>query len=181
MTQPMSTGERAMSLREYLDLPGELRAEYVDGRALVNPPPTFAHQQICHRLVVLLEAAVAAPAEVVAAAGWQIGAQHIRVPDVMLVAQRPAGPLVTAPPLVCAEVLSGNRSDDLVRKATEYLEAGVTQYWIIDPRDRVVDAFVNAAGGWHTLARLTDENPVAEIGLPQGVGRVQLDLGTLMP
>ena len=42
---------RPMTFRAYLDLPEETRAEYVDGCALVNPPPTLAHQRICRRLL----------------------------------------------------------------------------------------------------------------------------------
>lgn len=128
MSQPVSVGERALSWPDYLALPDELRAEYVDGRVVVNPPASYVHQKICHRLVTAFGAVLSAPCDVVSAAGWQVGPQHVRVPDVMIVDQAPEGPLVTRTPWVCVEVLSTNRSDDLVRTSTEYLEADVAQY-----------------------------------------------------
>lgn len=163
MAEPAAVVQRRMSFADYLDLPDELRAEYVDGEAIMGPPPTYEHQQICQRVVTLLNAEVAEPLVVVAAAGWHLSEDRIRIPDVMVLRQAPAGPLVTEAPLVTVEVLSTNRSEDLVRKSTEYLEAGVGQYWIVDPRDRVIDVFENTDHGWHQLAHVTDEHPDATV------------------
>ena len=63
-------------------------------------------------------------------------------PDLIVLADVPPGDVVTTEPLVVVEVLSSNRSDDLVRKSTEYLAAGAGQYWIVDPRDRVMDVLL---------------------------------------
>lgn len=179
MSQALTRAERVMSIGDYLALPDELRAEYVDGRAIVNPPPSFAHQKICQRLTALLEAAVTGEREVVAAAGWQIASDHVRIPDIMLLAKAPEGPFVTDTPLLCVEVLSTNRSDDLVRKSIEYLEAGVAQYWVVDPRDRVLDAYSNAAG-WHSLLKLTDDNQAGTLALPGDAGQAELDLSQIL-
>jgi Uma2 family endonuclease len=93
--------------------------------------------------------------------------------------REPETDLVTAPPLVAVEVLSTNRTDDLVRKSTDYLDAGAGQYWIVDPRDRVVDAFLNTPTGWEILAHLTDDNPSGTIEVGT-LGSVRLDLRDLL-
>lgn len=171
--------ERAMDFSSYLALPEDVRAEYVDGAALVTPPPSYGHQKVCQRLTRLLEDACGGRLDVVAAAGWELrpGAA-VRVPDVMVLDEEPAGTRVTATPLVVVEVVSGNRADDLVRKSTEYLEAGVSQYWIVDPRDRCIDVFANESG-WQVRARVHDDQPAAAIDLGHGV-TVTLDLDRVL-
>src|SRR5660398_207488 len=77
----------------------------------------------------------------------------------MVLTEAPSGDVVTTAPTVVIEVLSTNRTDDLVRKSTEYLGAGVRQYWIVDPRDRVLDVFELAASGWERIAQLSDDAP----------------------
>lgn len=91
-----------MSFADYLALPQDLRAEYVDGQAVVNPPPSLVHQKICQRLTFQLELALGGGAEVVAAAGWKPPgpADRLRIPDIMVLDQAPDCPLVTVPPLV---------------------------------------------------------------------------------
>jgi hypothetical protein len=39
-----------MSWEQFLEIPDDERAEYVDGKAFVSPPPGFAHQETCQRL-----------------------------------------------------------------------------------------------------------------------------------
>ena len=45
---------------------------------------------------------------------------------------------VEAPPDIAIEILSSDRSRDLVRKRQIYAEAGVREYWPIDPRNDTV-------------------------------------------
>ena len=45
---------------------------------------------------------------------------------------------VEAPPDIAIEILSTDRSRDLVRKRQIYAEAGVLEYWLIDPRNDTV-------------------------------------------
>ena len=159
-----------MTWREFLDLPDNLRAEYVDGKALVNPPPSYPHQTTCLRLRDLLVGRLGTQVIIALAVGWQVfqEARHLRIPDLMLLEAEPDGPVVTTPPPVVVEVLSTNRSEDLVRKSTEYLEAGVGQYWIVDPRDRVIDVYERGRAGWDHLAQLTDAEPETTFVTPFG-------------
>lgn len=168
--------ERRATFREYLDLPGELHAEFVNGVVVVSPPPSYAHQRACLRLRDLLVTDLPRAA-VAVAVGWRLhpDREDVRIPDVCVLTREPETELLTDPPAVVIEVLSTNRSDDLVRKSTEYLEAGAGQYWVVDPRDRVLDAYRNTPTGWEVLTRLTDDAPEDVIEVP-GLGRVHADL-----
>ena len=50
MPQILTPVARPRRVGKYLDLPEEMRAEYLDARALLNPAPALAHQLIYRRL-----------------------------------------------------------------------------------------------------------------------------------
>ena len=52
----------------------------------------------------------------------------------------------TGTPVLVIEVLSTNRSDDVVLKTGKYAAAGLPHYWIVDPRDRTFSACVLQGG-----------------------------------
>ena len=171
---------RLMTYGQFWELPDDLRAEYSDGEAIVNPPPSFRHQKICLRVRDALTDQLDRGAVVALAVGWQlVERRRLRIPDVVVLTSEPDGDIVTEPPLVAIEVLSTNRSSDLVRKATEYLDAGAGQYWIVDPRDRVIDVFVRGEGGWDQVAKLDDDRGSASIDVPP-FGPVTLVLTELL-
>ncbi|MGL5859497.1 MAG: Uma2 family endonuclease [Angustibacter sp.] len=178
---PQVAESRPMSFEEYWELPAELRAEYSDGTATVNPPPSYQHQAICLQLMLILVPIVGSRGAVVPAAGWILPGtvRRTRIPDIMVLREPPAGDWVTDPPVLAVEVVSQNRRNDVVRKATEYLEAGLERYWIVDPRDGELEAFARSSSGWQTVAHLTEKHPtgVVELG---GLGTVPLDLTTLL-
>jgi len=171
-------GQR-MSWDDYWELPEELHAEYVDGAAYVSPGPGYTHQKISIRLLDLLRAQLPG-AEVIVAAGWTgvVPRTWLRIPDVAVLARPPDGELITEAPVIAIEVLSSNRSDDRVRKYAEYFDAGAQQYWIVDPRDREVEVFSRGAGGWDSLARLTEEAPESTVAT--SLGDVTLALAAIL-
>lgn len=165
--------ERSMTWEAYLALPEDSRAEYVDGEVLMTPAPSYQHQYIADELRAALRN-VLAPWAVVTGAGWQLPGprRRQRIPDVLVVKRRPDGRYVTDVPLLAVEVLSSNRSDDLVRKTMEYFEAGLERYWIADPVDRSVSAYRRGDSVWDLEARLDAEHP--EVTIPVADGRVTL-------
>jgi Uma2 family endonuclease len=175
MSETRVPERQQMAYADYLALPEGVRAEWVDGEVLVTPSPGWEHQQACRRLANLLEAAL--PSLRVVEAVTVVLPGRERIPDVSVVSGKPEGKRITEVPIITVEVLSpDNRSEDTVRKATEYLAAGVTQYWLADPANRVVDILGNVAGRWETIARLDKERAVVEV--PVGsYGSVTVDLG----
>ena len=55
---------------------------------------------------------------------------------------------VEAPPDIVVEILSSDRSRDLVRKRQIYAEAGVLEYWLMDPRSDTVTPLELRDGGY---------------------------------
>lgn len=170
-----------MDWDEFVRLPDDVRAEYVDGRVFMTPPPTYGHQKICLLLRDVLRSQLQPPATVAVGVGWQLPGpvRRVRIPDVMVLDGEPVDDVVQTVPQIVVEVLSTNRSDDLVRKSTEYHDAGAGQYWIVDPRDRALDVFSRVPDGWTQLARLTEESPDAVVVVP-GSGLVELSLFAIL-
>jgi Uma2 family endonuclease len=138
----VTTSARALvSEREFLSLPeSTCPAELVDGEVILAPSPSFWHQEVLSRLVVALRAWAATspnPVTIVQAPfDVRFASGRILQPDAMVflapLARDVASPLDRIPDL-CIEVLSTNRAYDRVMKRFIYAEAGVAEYWIVDP------------------------------------------------
>ncbi len=65
-------------------------------------------------------------------------AERFRIPDVCVVlGGHPPGQIFTEPPFLCIEILSkDDRATDIQAKVEDYLDFGVPNVWIIDPRTR---------------------------------------------
>lgn len=176
---PSRLVRRRMSYADYLALPESVRAEWVDGEVVVTPSPTYPHQQAARRVANLVEAALP-ELYVVEAVTVRLPHSRERIPDVSVLRTAPEEDHITEVPLVAVEVLSpGTRSEDTVRKSTEYLAAGVHQYWLVDPAESIVEVFENTAEGWAVLARLDRESPRASVEVGTH-GRVDLDLAQVL-
>lgn len=70
---------------------------------------------------------------------------NVVVPDLMVVcdASKIDDKRCHGVPDFIAEVVSSNRTDDYCRKLEIYREAGVREYWIIDPAERKVSVYLN--------------------------------------
>ncbi len=133
----------------FLQLPESLeRIELIDGEVVVSPSPSFWHKEVLGRIVVALRqwadnqkqplTVCMAPLDV------RFKKNRILQPDAFVLdSQIPAnheGPIDQIPTL-CVEVLSQDRVFDRVTKRFLYAEAGVCEYWIVDPAGLVERLF----------------------------------------
>jgi Uma2 family endonuclease len=156
-----------MSYAEFLAWADEdTHAEWVDGEVIVFMPPKTIHQQVAGFLTSLLTlyaqlfnlgAVLAAPFEM------RINSGSSREPDLLFVGtanmqrlttERLEGPADLVIELISDSSVARDRDD----KFYEYQDAGVSEYWIIDPRpgkERVDFYQLTAAGKYQ--AALPDE------------------------
>jgi Uma2 family endonuclease len=146
----MATRTKQWTLEEIHSLPDDgNKYELVRGELFVTPPPSEDHETILARLSRILDPYVAAnglgmvyhPRSVMRFEGSEVE------PDLMVRQPRidKGRDWDDAPtPILIVEVLSGStRRRDHVQKRELYLDAGVPEYWIVDPEDvsiRVVRA-----------------------------------------
>ena len=115
-------------------------AEWVNGEAILMPPPSLRHQDVIRFLMVLMTWFVEdRDAGSLYFAPVQMRLKHSgREPDILFVAKEHLNRFrdlyLDGPADLCVEVLSpDSRSRDRVEKFREYEQAGVREYWIIDP------------------------------------------------
>jgi Uma2 family endonuclease len=126
-----------------VDLPGKVM-ELVRGRLVVREPPGTRHGSIAARLSYLLadhvyrhELGVVCSQDT----GFKIESDPdtVRAPDVAFIGraranQIPAtGYAAFAPDLVAEIVSPGDRPGDVLAKVAQWLDAGTTVVWVIDP------------------------------------------------
>jgi Uma2 family endonuclease len=130
-----------LSLDDWTELPEtkEFHVEVVEGVLLVSPRPLSFHQRAVTRLTYWLDQQI--PDEFTALQETEMVVAEVpltvRVPDVMvvptaLVEANPAR-LAVGEVKLAVEVLSeGSKRTDRVTKFSEYAEAGIEHYWIVD-------------------------------------------------
>lgn len=145
---------------DYLHWPEDVRYELIDGVAyLMAPAPTLDHQEVAGEIFRQLANALQgkpcrvfiAPVDVRFPKAGEADEQVDTVlqPDVLVVCE--ASKLdrrgVRGAPDLVVEVLSpGTSSHDHVRKRRVYERAGVTEYWLVHPIDRLVTVYRLMAG-----------------------------------
>jgi len=166
-----------MSYEEYLALPDEGIAEWVEGEVIRYIPATASHQDIVGLLFALIRNFIhvlgigrvfVAPFEVKL---WPGG--PAREPDILFVGQERLSPLSDrrfegGPTLVVEIVSPGSVTIDRVDKFREYERAGVGEYWIIDPRHQKqqADFYVRDEQGQFMPIDISDEGIYASTLLP---------------
>lgn len=134
------------TIDEFLALPeSHDHLEYVDGEVLLSPSPSAKHQVIVLELAGMLRSWCKQnpPASLgLSPLDLRLGPNRIVQPDLFVVGEGiehdHEGPIEAVPKLV-VEVLSQHRSYDRLTKRLMYAEAGIGEYWIVDPAGRSVE------------------------------------------
>jgi Uma2 family endonuclease len=137
---------------DYDRLPDEPRCELLLGRFYVSPSPSLLHQIVVTRLLQILDAiagrtgglALPAPLDVV------LADHSVVQPDLLYVSparRHVLGERIEGAPDLLVEVVSpGTARRDRGEKLQLYAQAGVREYWVVDPREREFQFLANEGG-----------------------------------
>lgn len=136
-----------ITLKQYETLPEDKRAEVFDGVICDMASPSQEHQTISIELSTILHTYIKkkqsscrvfhAPFDV------KLSDQPLTIvqPDLMIICDKEKldGKRCNGAPDFVIEIVSpGNPADDYIRKLYYYKNAGIREYWIVDPRRKIV-------------------------------------------
>jgi len=140
---------------DYLLLPGNHLVEFDDGRVEVLPMPTTLHQLIAMFLYRALFA-FTSPGELgtvlTAPLRVRLRPGKFREPDVVFMLAKHSDRILERwweGADLAMEVVSKDADDrnrDLVTKRAEYAQAGIPEYWIVDPEEATITVLTLARG-----------------------------------
>jgi Uma2 family endonuclease len=133
-----------------LDRSGGKLLELVNGYLVMPTMPTISHQRIALHFYKLLDAFVTARqlgTVVAAPCPVRLGKEHYREPDVFFLSPARIKSLELQPEGadLVMEVVSKDPRDrdrDLKEKPIDYAQAGIPEYWIVDPLEQTITVLV---------------------------------------
>jgi Uma2 family endonuclease len=153
-------------LEDFLDQ-WSIHYEVIDGAIVVNPPPTWDHQEFLMEILAGLHRA-APPELVVMPAGLHFYYEpgSYLEPDVVVCRRsdrRREG--LRGTPLLVVELLSpSTRRIDLGRKKEIYRDAGVPSYWVVDPDARELTVLTLIEGDYQQTQQLSGQQELSVTG-----------------
>jgi Uma2 family endonuclease len=136
------------SVADYLSLDGAYLLEYVDGCLQVLPMPDALHQAIAFVLANMLVAYATSDSDArvkLSPFPVYLNEKKYREPDVCFMrginALRRNKKFWIGADLVVEVISESNRDHDFQTKMQDYAEAGIPEYWIIDPEQNAVHVF----------------------------------------
>lgn len=141
------TQEKIYTEDDYNDLPENIRAELIDGQLYYMSAPSRIHQEILNFLNTEVNIYIRSRGGSckVYPAPFAVKLFNDRddtvEPDISVICtpEKLTDRGCTGAPDWIIEIISpGNPSHDYVRKLNLYLDAGVREYWIVDPRSRTI-------------------------------------------
>jgi Uma2 family endonuclease len=146
--------DRPWTIEDLDSMPNDgQRYELLQGELIVSPSPERAHQRLVKWLMVRLEIAAEAAHSGEAVVGpmdVRLSPNNLVEPDLFYLREEQVDRFnvnyVEGAPAFVIEIVSPSSGTyDRVRKAVLYRDAGVEEYWVVEPNKRRV--FVHALGG----------------------------------
>ena len=168
----VSTRKTRATYQDVLDAPEHEVAEVIGGTLYTHPRPAPRHVTASSRLTIEIggpfDRGRGGPG------GWRILdepelhlGEDILVPDLAgwrreRMPELPDTAYFTLAPDWTCEILSAStRKLDLLRKRPIYAREGIPHLWLIDPTDRILEAFDLHEGQWLLIASAQDDEPVS--------------------
>nr|WP_144460934.1 Uma2 family endonuclease [Siminovitchia fortis] len=183
--------EEAVSLEEFSKKPGtfeeylqlrEERAEYMefsDGAIFMAPSPSTMHQRISGRLYVqFFNYMKSRDCEVfhapfdVELQGERLEGTHIVIPDLLVICDKEGlkeTKYVGAPELIIEILSPSNQAHDLVFKMNLYMQAGVKEYWIVNPMLHTIQAYQLDQDGQYRQNQVLKDRGTIKSAIFEGV------------
>ena len=139
------------TIDDYYSLPGDVRAELIDGELYNLSAPTTTHQIVVQSIftalfnyMMSLDKSERKCSPYISPIDVQLDRDDKTMvqPDVVVYCNDRGEDirkrLIGAPSFVVEVISPSSRRNDLVRKPHKYMSAGVREYWAVDPEEQVI-------------------------------------------
>jgi Uma2 family endonuclease len=173
------TGLGPYRVEDYDGLPDEPRCELLYGRLYLMSGPTPLHQVVAQMVWRYLDdiALAAGATAFMAPLDVELADHSVVQPDVIYLSagrREIARHRIVGPPDLLVEVLSpSSMGRDWRVKLMLYAESGIREYWIVDPKTRLIEFLVNEGGRFMTAM------PAGAQYRSQGLPEINLDVAEL--
>jgi Uma2 family endonuclease len=173
------TGLGPYRVRDYDGLPDEPRCELLYGRFYLMSGPTPLHQMVAQMVWRYLDdiALAAGATAFMAPLDVELADHSVVQPDVIYLSagrREIARHRIVGAPDLLVEVLSpSSMGRDWRVKLMLYAESGIREYWIVDPKTRLIEFLVNEGG------RFMIAMPAGAQYRSQGLPEINLDVAEL--
>jgi len=168
---PPAGGEWTVDLLDQIP-DDNLKYEILDGILLVSPAPGPRHQRAILRLAMILNDRCPSDHEVfLSPLDWRPDSRTNLQPDLLVVAKDRIGEKnIIQNPAIVVEVLSpSSRRYDRLLKFGRYAEAGIGQYWIVDPDRPSIEVYDLDNTGAYRLSGSADGDATLTVAGPMAV------------
>jgi Uma2 family endonuclease len=168
-TMPLAKEQPRYTYTDYLEWNEDERYEIIDGEAYMQAAPSRIHQEISGNLYYALRSFLEGKPCKVYAAPFSVrlfpmedeSDDTVVEPDITVVCD--SAKLddrgCKGPPDMAIEIVSPSTArHDRIVKFNKYREAGVQEYWIVDPEERAIFAYI-LKNGEYTAAVYEDAAP----------------------
>lgn len=177
--------QRQSALERFLALPEGTACQLIAGELVMSPAPIPLHQAVILELSIQMALFVkkekagrvfTSPIDV------RLNERSIFQPDILFISKEKANligeRMIEGPPDLVAEVLSPSSAyHDLRTKFRAYEQAGVQEYWIVDPERKSVEVFVSSGSKFQLRQEAEGEGAVQSVLL----AGLSVDLADIFP
>ncbi len=173
---PLPEAHKRYVYRDYLTWPEEQRWELIDGIAYQQAAPTWQHQSVVGELLTQFRTYLRGKECQVFAAPFDLRLSNTAAkdeevatviqPDLLVVCDKSrlkGTGYLGVPPLVIEVISPASSKMDRLYKFNKYEQAGVREYWLVEPEGKLVSVFtlqINQRYGRPEIYSEEDEIPV---------------------
>jgi Uma2 family endonuclease len=182
---PSLNNDDYFTYADYLEWEGPERYELINGKAFLMASPSVEHQAILRKILVKLAVFLedkpcevfAAPLDVRLFPKEDKSDNTVVQPDILVVCDKSklSKGSVDGPPDLVMEIVSPSNTQKLMfLKFQAYLQAGVREYWVLEPEGKRIQVYVLDRD--HYIASAYSDNDVVPVSVLEPF---TLDLKTL--